>query len=419
MRAALSADWVLPVDGSPIRDGFVAWEDGLIVEVGSGRAARHEPGAIILPGLVNAHSHLEYAVYGGFGDGEPFAEWIATHIARKRRLAPADTLAIARRGAADSLAAGITTTADFSFSGAAAHAAEEFGLRAVVYLEVFGSDPDAARSRFEGLRAGLAESELVQLGVSPHAPYTCSLEVYRWCLSLGVPVGTHLAESRWENEWLEHGTGALAARPELLVEPTGRRSVETLAELLCPDLLCVHCVDLDAAEIALLARRDVPVAHCPRSNAILGCGTAPLAELVEAGVRVGLGTDSPASTPSLDPWEEMRAAIATARARERLPEALRAEGALRLATLGAAQALGLDHELGSLTPGKRADLTVVSAAGSPYDPVDNPSVATVFGVSTTGVIETIVNGTTRYRRGENAWHEVRSTASAARALMLA
>jgi 5-methylthioadenosine/S-adenosylhomocysteine deaminase len=115
----------------------------------------------------------------------------------------------------------------------------------------------------------------------------------------------------------------------------------------------------------------------------------------------------------------MRAAVAAARARERRPDALSAGGALELATLGSARALGLDSELGSLTPGKRADLTVVSPAGSPYDPVEDPSVAAVFGGSVAGVLETIVNGQSRYRQGETAWHEVRSTASAARARMLA
>jgi cytosine/adenosine deaminase-related metal-dependent hydrolase len=419
MTGAVSAGWVLPVDGPPLEDGYVAWEDGRIVEVGRGRAERHYEGAILMPGIVNAHSHLEYSVYAGFGDGEPFGGWLTTHIARKRALDGAGMLAIARRGAADSLAAGITTTADYSFSGAAATAAAELGLRAIVYLEVFGSDPAAAEQRFDALRARIAETGLVRVGVSPHAPYTCSLEVYEWCLSLGVPVGTHLAESAAENEWLEHGTGPLAAGRDVLVAPTGARAVATLEPVLGPGLLCAHCVEVDADEIALLAARDVPVAHCPRSNAALGCGVAPLTALRAAGIRVGLGTDSPASTPSLDPWDELRAAVLAARARERRPDALGAAAAVALATLDSARALGLDGELGSLVPGKRADLTVVTPAGSPYDPVEDPSVAAVFGGSPGGILETIVEGQTRYRQGETAWHEVRSTASAARRQMLA
>ena len=419
MTEAVSAGWVVPVDGPPLEDAYVAWDDGRIVEVGRGRAARHYDDAIILLGIVNAHSHLEYAVYAGFGDGQPFGSWLGTHIARKRALDYDEMVAIARRGAADSLAAGITTTADYSFAGAAAKAAGELGLRAIVYLEVFGSDPGEAELRFNDLRSRIAETDLVRVGISPHAPYTCSVDVYRWALSLGIPVGTHLAESANENEWLEHGAGPLAPSADVLVRPTGRRSVATLADVLCPELLCAHCVEVDGGEIALLADRDVPVVHCPRSNAVLGCGTAPLAELRAAGLRVGLGTDSPASTPSIDPWAELRAAVYASRARERRPDALLAGEALRLATLDAARALGLESQLGSLTLGKRADITVLSLAGSPYDPIEDPFVAAVFGGSPAGVLETIVDGQTRYRQGETEWQEVRSTASAARRRMLA
>jgi len=415
---AISADWVLPVDGPPLEDAYVAWEDGRILEVGRGRGDRHYDGAMILPGLVNAHSHLEYAVYAGFGDSRVFADWLRVHIVRKRALVHDEMVAIARRGAADSLAAGITTTADYSFSGASAAAAAELGLRAIVYLEVFGSDPELTAPQFEELRRRAPETELVRIGISPHAPYTCSVEVYRWCLSLGIPVGTHLAESAAENEWLVSGTGPMAVNTEVLVAPTGHRAVATLADVLGPQLLCAHCVHITDDEIDELARLDVPVAHCPRSNAILGCGTAPLANLRAAGVRVGLGTDSPASAPSFDAWEEVRTAVYMSRAREQRPDALDAQAALRLATLDAARAIGLDEEVGSLTPGKKADLTVLSVAQSPYDPVEDPVVAAVFGGSPAGILETIVDGTTRYRQGETAWQEVRSTASAARQRML-
>jgi 5-methylthioadenosine/S-adenosylhomocysteine deaminase len=419
MLRSVSADWVLPVDGPPIRDGYVEWADGAITGVGEGRCDDHREGAVVLPGLVNAHSHLEYAVYAGFGDGEPFGGWLATHILRKRALDHEAMLGIARRGAADSLAAGITTTADYSYSGVAVAAAEELGLRAVVYLEVFASDVAVAERQFAETQSRVEESELVRIGISPHAPYTCSVDVYRWALSLGIPVGTHLAESENEQLWLEHGTGPMAVNAAVLVPPTGKRPVATLAEVLSPELLCAHCVEVTADEIALLAERDVPVVHCPRSNAMLGCGIAPLADLRAAGLRVGLGTDSPASTPSIDPWEELRTAVYAARARERRPDALGAAAALRLATIDAARALALEDEIGSLTPGKRADLAILSLSGSPYDPVEDPAVGVVFGGSPAGVLETIVDGETRYRQGESAWQEVRSIASAARRRMLA
>jgi cytosine/adenosine deaminase-related metal-dependent hydrolase len=418
--SSISADWVLPVDGPPVEGGLVRFEDGAIAEVTQGRAERHFQDAAIVPGFVNAHSHLEYAMYAGFGDGKAFGPWIRTHVDRKERLDAAGMLAIARRGVVDSFGAGITTTADYSFAGAAATAAVELGIRAIVYLEVFSPDPNEARRQFEQKRPLVEETELVQIGISPHAPYTCSLDTYRWCLSLGIPVGTHLAESANEDEWLEHGAGPLDQIAPLLVPPSGKRAVPTMEPVLGPDLLCAHCVELAPADVALLAERDVPVAHCPRSNALLGCGIAPVAELRSAGVRVGLGTDSPASTPSFDMFEEMRTAIFVARARERRADALQPAEALAMATIDAARALRLDERVGTLTPGKRADLMVVSLAGSPYHPVEDPAAAVVFGGSPERVLETIVDGQTRYTKDETEkWREVLSTASAARQRMLA
>jgi 5-methylthioadenosine/S-adenosylhomocysteine deaminase len=420
----ISAGWVLPVDGPPIEGGLVRYEDGAVAEVTRGRAEHHYADAVIVPGFVNAHSHLEYAMYAGFGDGQSFGPWIATHVERKSRLEREDMVAIARCGVLESLRAGISTTADYSFSGAAATAAAELGLRATVYLEVFATDPAEAQRQFEEKRGwveaqGVADAGLVRLGVSPHAPYTCSLATYEWCLSLGIPVGTHLAESANENEWLQHGSGPLYGIP-ILVPPTGKRAVGSLEPVLGPDLLCAHCVEVDAEEIALLAERNVPIAHCPRSNALLGCGIAPVTELRAANLRVGLGTDSPASTPSFDMFEEMRAAIYLARARTRRPDALLAADALRMATLDAARALRIEDQVGTLTPGKRADLTVVSLAGSPYHPVEDPAAAVVYGGSPDRVLETIVDGQTRYTNEDNEqWREVRSTASAARQRMLA
>jgi 5-methylthioadenosine/S-adenosylhomocysteine deaminase len=204
------------------------------------------------------------------------------------------------------------------------------------------------------------------------------------------------------------------------IEPARETGVRLLAAhgVLGSDVLAAHCVHVDAEEIGLLAEHDVAVAHCPRSNAILGCGAAPLAELLGAGVRVGLGTDSPASTPSFDLFEEMRAAVYTARVRGRRPDALSAKTALELATLGSARALGLDDEIGSLAAGKRADLTVVSLAGSPFLPWEDPTTAVVFGGSPDRVLLTLVDGEARYEKGGFEWPELRRSASAARARLL-
>ncbi|HXV56377.1 MAG TPA: amidohydrolase family protein [Gaiellaceae bacterium] len=426
MAVVYEADWVVPVEGAPVPGGGVAVEDGRIVGVGPARTLEGErrrfEEAVIVPAFVNAHSHLEYAVYAGFGDTLSFAPWIALHVERKARLLDGDAVAVARLGAAECLRSGVATVADASFTGAAAPACAELGLRALVALEVFGADPDAALERFDSLREGVegALSERVRLGVSPHAPYSVTAEVYEACSALGLPVVTHLAESEAEQEWLLQGTGLLAEARGVPVAPAGETGIRLLARrgLLGDEVLAAHCVHVEPDEIELLAEHRVAVAHCPRSNAILGCGAAPLAELREAGVRVGLGTDSPASTPSFDVFEEMRAAVYTARTRERRGDALSANDALELATLGSARALGLEAETGSLAAGKRADLAVVSLAGSAFLPWEDPTTAVVFGGSPDRVLLTLVDGETRYEKGGFEWHEVRRSASAARARLL-
>ena len=341
---------------------------------------------------------------------------------RKARIEWDDYLAIARAGAASCLRSGVTMVGDASFSGAAAVAAADLGLGGIVYLEVFGQDETEIETRFAANRARIEPdlTDRLVLGVSPHAPYTCSPELYRACERLGIPTVTHLAESEAELDWLRAGEGHWKPFAAELTSPVGTTPVRHLPRegLLRPGLVAAHCVKVDEDEIALLAEHDISVAHCPRSNALLGCGIAPVAELLAAGVTVALGTDSPASAPSLDIFEELRTAVFAARARAERPNALSPDRALELATLSAARALGLDDAIGSLAPGKRADLTVVSLAGSPYLPWEDPAAAVVFGGSPERVQLTLVDGEERYRKGETDWHELLSSAADARGRLL-
>jgi cytosine/adenosine deaminase-related metal-dependent hydrolase len=420
----LSADWVLPIDAPPIESGAVAVEDGVITAVGTaaelGRGSHYED-AVIIPGFVNAHTHLEYAVYGGFGDGlGDFAEWIALHIERKARIDWEGYVDIARLGAALCLMTGVTTVGDCSYSGATAVACADLGLRATVYLEVFGSDPARSLEHFAEIRERVegSFSERVRPGISPHAPYSVSLELFQASRELGLPVATHISESPAEVRYLLTGEGPWGAYGKLLVDPPRTTGTRMLAQhgLLGPDVVAAHCVMLDEEEIGLISSTGTGVAHCPRSNAALGCGVAPLAELRAAGARVGVGT---ASAPSFDFFEELRSVVLSARARAARPDALSASEALELATLGSARALGLDSEVGSLTPGKRADLSVVSLSGSPYLPWEDPAGALVFGGSPDRVVATYVDGEMRYERGGMEWHELTAAAHSARRAMLA
>jgi 5-methylthioadenosine/S-adenosylhomocysteine deaminase len=392
----LRADWVVPMDGPPIADGCVEIENGRIVVVrpANGEDGERQPNTVILPGLVNAHTHLEYTAMAGFGDGMPFTPWIADHIRRKDTQTLSDLLDQARAGAAACLAGGVTTVADCCYAGTVAQAAGETGLRAIVYLEGF-SVWEGLEGRIEAALDAMPVTELVTAGVSPHAPFTVTHADYAMLIALarrrGLPVATHLLESTRETEHMD-----------------------AFRDVLGPDTVAIHAVFVNEADIALLAELDVPVVHCPRSNALLGCGIAPLTELLEAGVRVGLGTDSPSSAIDFDMWAEMRTAIMLQRARTGRADALSARTALELATTRAAAAIGLQDTVGSLTPGKAADLLVLDMTGSAFLPWDDPVTAAVYGGSPERVALTIVAGEIRYRRGEQ---DVRA-ATAARAKMI-
>src|SRR4029453_14921032 len=236
MNRVLSADWVPPVEGAPIEHGAVAIDDGRITAVGSadelGRGT-HYADAVIVPGFVNAHSHLEYAVYGGFGDGlGDFAEWIALHIQRKARIGWEGFVDVARFGASQCPAPGRTTVGDCSYSGATAVACSDLGLRATVYLEVFGADAELGLEHFGELKQRIDGflSERVRPGVSPHAPYSVSLDLYRACAELGLPVATHISESPAEILYLTRGEGPWGAYGDLLVSHPGTTGTRLLAE---------------------------------------------------------------------------------------------------------------------------------------------------------------------------------------------
>ena len=426
METIYSADWLLPIEGEPIANGAVAFENGRITRLGTSAelgAGRRFPGAAILPGFVNAHAHLEYASYTGFGDGLDFGDWIALHLQRKLALSFEEIVSLARLGAAECLASGITTVLDASWSAASPQACADLGLKAIVGLEVFGADPERALQHFEELRA-IAQPALsgkVRLGVSPHAPYTVSPEVYAAVRKLGLPVVTHLAESADERAWLTRGEGPLTALGDELLPTTGETGIRALARAraIGTETVAAHCVDLEPEEIDLLASLDVAVAHCPRSNGYLGCGIAPLTSLLAAGVRVGIGTDSPASTPSFDMFEELRSAVIFARARERNPQVLTAAQALELATLGSARALGIADEVGSLLVGKRADIAIVALDETSLLPWEDAQAAVVLGGSPERVVLTVVDGETKYEKGEFEWDVLRSASAAARSRMLA
>lgn len=433
MSTLFAADWVVPVSTPPLAGGAVLVQGERIAAVGpAAELAAADPGAervdlpgcVLAPGFVNLHSHIEYAAYSGLGDGLAFGPWIAAHKARTQRLGRDGLAAMARLGAAESLRSGVTTLVDASYAGATVAACTELGLRAVVALEAFGGDDadavavaDELDRRLAALAA--AAGPRVELGVSPHAPFTVGLSLFTEMVSRararGLRVVTHLGESSHELDAMVRGTGLLAGS----VGAFGRHPIQELAErgLIGPETVVAHAVHVDDDDIAALAASGAAVAHCPRSNAILGCGVAPVARLRAAGVRVGLGTDSPSSALSLDLFEELRAALLLARASAGDPEALSTAAALQMATLDGARALGL-ADRGALAPGMLADLIAVRLDGTPFWPSADPVAALVLAGSPGLVTLVAIGGDVLYGVDSTAFERALPAAADARSRLL-
>jgi cytosine/adenosine deaminase-related metal-dependent hydrolase len=393
------ARWVLPISAAPIENGTVAVSDGRIMYVGPRAGAPRGKDAdlgdaLLMPGLVNTHTHLELTVMRGFLEDLDFAQWIMRLNRVKRAvLDRAQMLDGARLGVVEGICAGITTYADTCDTGVAFDAMIEAGVRGIMYQEVFGPDPAACAQSMAELRDKVAalrarETALVHIGISPHAPYTVSDDLYaavaRFATEQKLPVAVHIAESEVERRLVERGDGIFAdglRKRGITIAPRGRSSVELLQRtgVLDQKPLMIHCVRVDAADIVMIARSGAPVAHCPASNAKLGHGTAPLLELLQAGITVGLGSDSMASNNSMDMLAESRSAILAQRARLARHDVLSARDALYLATLGGAKALGLDHVIGSIEVGKSADLAAFPLEPSAM-PVHDPEAAAVFAM---------------------------------------
>ena len=376
------ARYVLPMDGRIVEPGEVLVRDGEISAVGTGLAEANpaEPTCdlgkcALLPGFVNAHSHIDLTLARNKVDALNLWDWIDAVCYNKSRVPDYETVTLsAKLGAAECVRSGVTCLGDSTFTGAAAEALGTLGLRGIAYLEVFGQSAGVSyaqvfHKRLDDVREQQSAcSQLITIGISPHTIYTSNRELLRLCTDtcaeLGIPVAFHLAETRAEADYSLDGTGPISDwRRRLGYEPmaSGLRPAEYLHQIgfLRPGVCLAHCVDLSPQEVELVARSGVGVAHCPRSNAYLGAGIAPVAELVAAGADVGIGTDSAGSCLRFDFFEEMRFALALQRARAEDAATITAKDVLRLATVGGARALGLADRIGTIEPGKSADLIAV------------------------------------------------------------
>ena len=392
-------------DGRVIEDVAVAIEAGRIAAVGSASEIEADypearridaKGGLVLPGLINAHTHAPMVFFRGLADDLELMEWLeevvfpaeAEHV--DQELVRWGT----RLACLEMLRGGITTFVDmYYFDDTIAEEAESCGMRAVVgetLIDFPAPDNKSWEDAIEYTRS-FAERwrghPRITPAVAPHSPYTVSTEHWREAHQLAeeldVPLLTHLAEGQ--------------AEIDRVLEATGMTSIEYLEHLGLLDdrLVAAHMILPTENEIQLLAQRGVGVAHCPQSNMKIAAGVAPVPEMIEAGVAVGIGTDGAGSNNDLNLWEEVDTAAKLHKLESGDPTVLPAHQAMAMATIEGARALNMDDEIGSLEVGKRADLIVVATDGlhqQPQDPAANPYSFLVYSTKASDVRTVIVEG---------------------------
>ncbi len=414
----LTARWVFPVASPPVEDGAVAVRGRRILAVGRRaevlaafpEGERWDLGqAAILPGLVNCHTHLEIGPLPS-APAASFVPWLLQVIAHRRAADPDGESRTAEAGVRSLVVSGTTCVGEVSTSGRSLDPVLRSGLRGIVYREILGLAPDEAAARSAAARGDVramqeaASGGLVRIGLSPHSPYALSEELFSACAALvqdtGVSPAIHAAESAEEVAFLSCADGPI---PRLLYPAVGcaspparRRADSPIAYLAAQGALAwrpllIHAVHVDDDDCRLMSRHGVRVAHCPRSNARLSAGVAPVSLLLAHGIPVGLGTDSLASAPTLDLWDEMRYALAVHAGR------LDAAAVLSMATLGGARALEVAEDVGSLEVGKAADLVAVAA---PHVAAADPARSLLESTRAEDVLLVLIDGAVRHNRTE-------------------
>jgi len=423
----LTARYVIPVATPHIEHGAVLVKDDKIVEIGDFEHLRsahpEEPVrdfglAVLMPGFIDLHTHLEYSSMRGLVDDLPYSKWKLQVMDREKHLSDQDWTDAAALGAMEALRGGITYVADITDSGNSVRAARESGLRATVYREVAtmdrkrvdavmdGADEDIQRWREE------AGSDRIEVGIAPHAPYSCHPELFRRIADYaqdGTPVSIHLAGSKEEYQFVKYGSSMLAMDYRSAVSeeppvwlPTGVSPVRYVLQwglFTVPNLLAVHCTQVDEADIEVLASNDVSIAYCPRCNAKLGMGIAPLYQFIQSDITVGIGTDSPASNNVMDMFDEMRIGLLLQRALLGEDHWLGARRFVKMATLDGARAIGVDDRVGSLEPGKQADIIAVDLSHSHQVPTHYPYSTVVHTANQENVLFTMIAGDVVFEQG--------------------
>lgn len=403
-RQALLAGEVITMDGADgvFAPGAVLIDGVRIAAVGTpeivppGTRTTDLGDCTLLPGLVNAHTHAAMWLYRGRTEDAPRGEWLPRRIAPLTgRLGPADLRHGALAGCLEMLRNGTTTIADrYSEMETIAGAVEESGLRAVVAHSIYDATADAdlaATSRLIAHYGTDPDRARVWTGVGPHATDSCGPEMLRECRRMadrwGARVFVHAAQSQAEVDAARlRGASGCAA----LLDDVG---------LLAPDVVLAHCTYLTGGEADLVGRRGAAVAHCPSSNAKLEGRIAPIGRLRDAGAVIGLGTDAACCNNGMDLFAEMRSAGLLNKVAADDPAAFPAVELLRMATTGSARALGIDHLVGSLEPGKRADVIAVRRRAPHLLPRHDAVAALVYSTHGADVVGVWIDGEPQVRDG--------------------
>jgi 5-methylthioadenosine/S-adenosylhomocysteine deaminase len=384
-----------------LRNMSVRVEDGIIAEIGTRVTEKIDQtidcrGKIVLPGLINTHTHLSMTMFRGYADDMKLEEWLQSKIwPLELKLTSEICRYGALLGCLEMIGTGTTTFVDmYYFMEEVAKAVVASGLRAHLSYGVFGAEGSALEQKSKESTRGFIKflKELnnprIKLAIGPHAPYSCSPELLMWAKEMAnkenAILHTHVAETRSEQTQV--------------YKERGMREMEYLEKLgfLCPNLLAAHCVWLTKSEVSLLAKRGVKVSHCPVSNMKLASGgVAPVPEMLASGVTVSLGTDGAASNNSLDMFESMKMCALAHKAHRWDAAVLPAQQILDLATIEGARALGMDDKLGSIETGKQADLIVINTRAPSLLPLHGASTIIsnlVYSAKGANVDTTIVDG---------------------------
>ena len=407
----IDAQWIVPVDppGAVLEKHSIAIRDSDIVTIGpSAEIARRYDSAerivldehVLIPGLVNLHTHAAMALMRGLADDRALMDWLRNHIwpAEAQLVSPAFVRDGTLLACAEMLRSGITCFSDmYFFPEAAAEAALAAGMRAAIGMIVIEMPSPYAGDARDYLAKGLAmrdalrDEPLLSFCIAPHAPYTVSDATFEriatYAAELDLPVHIHVHET---DDEVKESVAAHGMRPLARLQRFG---------LLGPGLIAVHAVHVQQSEIELLAQYGCSVAHCPSSNLKLASGIAPIPAMLKSGINVGIGTDGAASNNRLDLMSEMRTAALLAKGSSGDPTVLPAHTALHMATVAGAKALGIDQHTGSLVPGKRADVVAVRLSDLELTPLYDPVSHLVYAAGREHVTHVWVNGKLRVDDG--------------------